>query len=266
VIKKSGSFLLCVLVLTALVFVSCDSFFSTSWGSERDYDPSKIDLTIKNLDSWIQKSIGNPKLAAALTEKIVKKIEANPDPWNQDTATYQEKGVKLVIEASGIGTSILSNAADVFSDIENLKGDEAEQAVKDILSNVQDDFSSGGPQAAENLTKIINGNITDPTGTPELTGIYARDASPGDVGQAVLVLALGILDDINGDFDKLKSGTDSIAGIKLNTSDKRFFCAGSETTSQSIALAAYLNLIAGGGKKFENNPVTKALKDALDLD
>ncbi|MDR1059201.1 MAG: hypothetical protein LBL43_06595 [Treponema sp.] len=266
---KRQNFLLCLFLLPALifvsVFVSCDSFFSESWGSERSYDPDKIDLTTSNLDSWIENSIGNPKLAAALTEKIKVKVASMGN--GSERAKFQEAGVELAIEASGIGTSIVSNAADILGNIDDLDGD---QAVKDILKDIQSDFSSGGPQAAANLAEIVNVSV-DPSSTgngsvPKFNSddSYAATAAASDVGEAVLVLSLAVLgDDIAKGVEDLGDGTD-VAGLQLVNNKIKVT---GNASSEAIALAAYLNLIVDDTTgKFDNNPVTSAIKEAFKLD
>jgi hypothetical protein len=269
IVIKRQSFLLCLFLLPALifvsVFVSCDSFFSTSWGSERSYDPDKIDLSTGNLDSWIEKSIGNPKLAAAITEKIKQKVASMGN--GSERARFQEAGVELAIEASGIGTSILSNAADVLGNIDDRDGDEA---VTEILNNIQSDFSSGGPQAAANLAEIVNisvdpnskGNGSTPKFDPDDS--YAKSAAASDVGEAVLVLSLAVLgDNITNGVDTLNENG-SVGGLKHENDEIKV--DGNNPSPEAIALAAYLNLIIKDPtEKFDNNPVTSAIKDAFGL-
>jgi hypothetical protein len=256
-------------LLPALILVSCDSFFSTSWGSERSYDPDNIKLSADNLDSWIRNSIGNPKLAAALAAKIKQEVQTKPE--SAERLKFQEKGVELAVRASGIGTSIAINAADVLGDIDNIE----EGAVKDILTKIQGDFSSGGPQAAADLASIVSvsldPNTVDEDSAPKFTGLYAQNAKGGDVGQAVLVLSLAVLGDgeaISDAVDKLAKGNEEIAGLTLDNDNKRIVIADSSGASpQAIALAAYLNLIAGDTTtgRFDDNPLTSAIKEAFNL-
>ncbi|MDR1930412.1 MAG: hypothetical protein LBQ44_07255 [Treponema sp.] len=256
------------LLLLALIFTSCDSFFSDSWGQMRDYDPSKIDLNAGNLDSWIESSIGNPKLAAALAEKIKATVKNSAD--SKERAKFQEAGVTLAVEASGIGASILSNAGAALGDIEDLQ----EEAVMDILKKIQDDFKSGGPQAAASLAEIVSvpGTLTGNTqgGTPEFEGNYAGTAKAGDVGQAVLVLALAVFGetgDVEAEIDKLtESGNPAVAGLQIDSVSGRIKIADADPAPEAVALAAYLNLIAEDNTgRFADNPITDALKKAFSL-
>jgi hypothetical protein len=267
---KRGRFLLCLLLLQALIFVSCDEFFSETWGSKRSYDPDNIKLTAGNLNTWIFDSIGNPELAAAVTKKIVEKVHSgtlNP----QEKLQFQEAGVDLAIEASGIGISIVSNAADTLGNIDDVK----EGAITTILTNIQNDFSSGGPQAAANLAAIVSAsldsNTTGATGTPRFAAsdLYTNNAAPADVAQAILVLALAVTgngDTIRKQIDDFAKGEgNDIAGLTLENGQVKVGSGGA--SPEAAVLAAYLNLIANDTtNRFEDNPITQSIKEAFGLD
>jgi hypothetical protein len=257
-----GKRIFLLFLLPAAVMVSCDSFFSATWGSKRSYDPANISLSVKDLDSWIERSIGNPELAAAVTGNILERINANPG--SPEPVKFQEAGVSLAIEASGIGELIITHAAAAFGDIEEGGG----EGIKDILGDIQKDFASGGPQAAKNLADIVGPSIsdTDPNETPTFeTSAYAAAAAPGDVSQAVLVLALAVLGnegDIGGMVDGLAGGS-MVAGLTLDSGKIE---VGSSPSPEALALAAYLNLIAADTSgKFNDNPITGAIKSAFNL-
>ncbi|MDR1862839.1 MAG: hypothetical protein LBQ67_02845 [Treponema sp.] len=251
------------LLLGALILSSCDEFFSSSWGSPRDYDPSKIKLSASNLDSWLDAAVGNPELADALTEKIKKELNSgalNP----ADKVKFQTAGVKLAVEASGLGTSILTNASSALSSIDN----EDEGAVKGLLSDVQNSFkSNNGAKAAADIAEMVGGGLSSNDGaTPEFDAAYAAAVTPSDAAQAVLVLALAVVDanfaEVELDeYDDLDIGlTVDEGAVKIETDN------GGTPSDEAVALAAYLNLIAQDTTgKFENNPVTKAIKEAFGL-
>jgi hypothetical protein len=255
------------LAALTLLVVSCDSFFASSWGAMRGYEAGGIDINADNLDEWMLLSLGNPELAFALTEKIKEKVKG-ASPYSQETLQFQEAGVSLALEASGIGVSIVSNVAASLDELE--KGDE--KAVKKILTDIQADFKTGGgPQAAANLAEIVGVSLNQANpgigSTPEFIGLYAQAAAPGDVGQAVLVLALAVLGNvpggISGAVDDLAEGSADIAGLSLQSG--RIVIAGS-AVPEALVLAAYLNLIAADSSgKFDANPVTKAIKDVFGL-
>jgi hypothetical protein len=261
-----------LLLLCVLVFSGCDQFFSTSWGTARDYDPGKIKLNAGNVDSWVTTAVGNPKLATALTDKIKDELKGVP-PGNpsKDQEKLQEAGVTLAIEASGIGESILSNASGLISklsDDENLE--EAKDTVTELLGDIQNDFrSNNGSKAAGNLAEIISGSL-DPNklgngDNPEFSGLYAEKAKPSDVGQAVMVLALSIIEDkglnvSSVDLDHLESQS---LGITIENGRAKI---DENADQKTIVLAAYLNLIAEDkGGKFGSNSITSAIKEAFGI-
>ena len=163
-------------LFVSLVFTACDTFFSTSWGKERDYDPAKINLNVDNLDDWLYASVGRPKLAAAVNVKIKELVNGLP-PGHPDRLKLQKAGVRLAIEASGVGTSLLSNVDKLVDAAENGDAD----ALKNILDSILDDFrDSGGPAAANDLAEIIDQHFID-------------NASQTERDMAAVVLALAIL-------------------------------------------------------------------------
>ncbi|MDR2143500.1 MAG: hypothetical protein LBP29_03925 [Treponema sp.] len=262
---KRRNFLTCLFLLPLLGFMSCDEFFSTSWGSERDYDSSKITLDADNLDSWIEKSIGNPELASALTQKIIEEVQKLPDGGTR--VKFQEAGVSLAVEASGVGTSIVSNAAKAIGEIDE-KGEKGEQAVKDILKDIQGDFNKNGPKAAKDLAAIVGPSIGGGGTVPEFTGAYASAAKPSDVTQAVLILSLAVLGkeggDISNTIDGLTEG-EVIGGLTLDNSGNRI--TATDPSPEAKALAAYLNLIATDTTgKFKKDTVTGKLRELFELD
>jgi hypothetical protein len=257
-------------LLPALILVSCDSFFSASWGSKRAYDPDNIHLSINNLESWIEHSIGNPELAAAITKKIIEKV-TGADPASADTATFQVAGVSLAVEASGIGELMISTAGDALGDIKDNK----DTGIQDILGDIQEEFKSGGPQAAANLADIVGVSISGKAdGSSPTFGntAYASVAKAGDVSQAVLLLALAVLGDEGDIGEKVEQLGESdasggIAGLKLDDTTGKVqidTSKGEEASPEAVALAAYLNLIADDTNgKFDSNPITSAIKSAF---
>jgi hypothetical protein len=272
---KRGRFFLCLLLLPALIFVSCDEFFSETWGSNRSYDSANIKLTAGNLDTWIFDSIGNPELAAAVTKKIIEKVQSG-SLSSQEKLQFQEAGVDLAIESSGIGISIISRAADTLGDLGDDKiEDVKEDAITNILSEIQQDFSSGGPQAAANLAAIVSESLKDKNPSSgdipafDDTDLYAKNAAPGDVAQAVLVLALALFDDeetIREEIEGFAEGKgEDIAGLTLDGENGKVK-VGENPSPEAVVLAAYLNLIAGDTtKRFDDNPITDAIKEAFGL-
>ena len=252
--KTAGA--ICVCALLGLVFTGCDNFFSSSWGNGRSYDPSKIDVNAKNVDNWILEAKGNPALASAVTDKIIQILE-NGGISGAEKGKLQEAGVGLAIGSSGIGSSIIKNADGV---IDKLNGDHAEDAVKDILVSIYDDFTKGsGPKAAEDLTKVLD--ITNPGNgnAPKFADDdpYVKDGlADTDVMQAVTVLMLGacskkgvsaetLESELSGNFDFDTFATNYDLGLRVDGGEVKI---ASGASPEAIALAAYLNLIRDGDK------------------
>jgi hypothetical protein len=248
--QLSGLICGCVVVLAALA--SCDDFYSTSWGTEREYDVSKIDLTSGNLEDWKRKAAGNPTLAEKLTEKIISELEGKS---SAEKAALQKAGVSLAIEQSGIGSIIIEVAG---SDLDNLING-GEDAARDLFGKVQSK-SGGVDKAAANIVTIAGkSSITTSGGVPSFSNgdLYADSVSASDVGMAVAVLALAVIPDIDSSTDlsdlsthlTVESGNVKIVGNAID---------------EEKTLAAYLNLIADDKNgKFSDNPLTSGLKAAF---
>jgi len=173
-----------ILVLFMLLaLTACDDFYSTTYGTERDYNPDKIHLTADNLNEWLDAAIGRPKLAKVLSVKI-KEMVISGKLSEQDMQKFQEAGVKIAIEASGIGTIFLSNVGDVI----NAAQDGEPEAVITLITDILEDFKkAGGPDAARDLAGIV---LADPEN-------YFSNAGNGDVSMVVLVLTLSVICDIS---------------------------------------------------------------------
>jgi hypothetical protein len=237
-------------VCVVFALVSCDDFFSTSWGKERDYDISKIKLTQNNLEKWKEKAVGNPKLAAALVEKIISEL---PGKSGAEKAAFQKAGVELAIEQAGIGTKIIEVAGSDLSSVDS------ESGVKNLLSKVQ----GGLPDvdaAAGNITAIVGGDV-ESGNTPAFNASYAAGADPSDVGMAVMVLTLSLVPGI-------ESGTkleNSMNDLNLKIDDGEVKTNG-DPSQEAKVLAAYLNLIATDTTgKYDNNLITGGIRDAFGL-
>jgi hypothetical protein len=253
--RKAVYPLVLFLVLGIMILSSCDEFYSSSWGTAREYDPAKIDLNVNNLDAWTEAAIGNPELAAALLQRVKSEIPKQTDPKNK--AKYQEAGVGLAVEASGIGTSILSNATSALDQLDSGNQD----VVKDILANIQGDFKKNkGDRAAGDLTEILD--VQTGNNIPQLNPEYSSLVTPADAGQAVLVLALATVDDIDENTN-LNDFETNLEGLKFVNG--QVTVDGSEGP-EARALAAYCNLIANDDNgNFDSNPMTRAIKNAFGL-
>ncbi|MDR2795611.1 MAG: hypothetical protein LBB47_02730 [Spirochaetaceae bacterium] len=243
----------CAALFTVFMLASCDDFFSSSWGTMRDYDLSKIKLTLDNLQELKEKAVGNPELAGALVEKIIRELDGKS---GAEKAAFQEAGIDLAIEQSGIGTSILELAG---KDIANMSD---ETGLQDLLGSVQNKFNSGnGKAAARNIATIVDKSLPTSGQFPPGDQYVAR-ASASDVGMAVAVLALAVMPDIGSSDKDLKAQmNDGNKGISIsgNTATVK-----SNATHEEIAFAAYLNLILRDPNgKYDGNPITSGIKSAF---
>jgi hypothetical protein len=242
-----------ILLAAALVLTSCDDFYGSSWGKPRNNKPANIDINPGNADDWVTAAIGNPDLARAIIEKIK----------NSNEPKLTSTGVKLAVESGEVGKLIINNL-NTISDITDKGEEEQKDAVQGLLDKIKGHFTEGGPgaKAADDIAALTIGSasITRNGGTPKLSDEYARTASPAEVGEAVMILALAVLsgDELNAVALEQKLGGGSSFG------ENGTITLGSGVDDERvIALAAYLNLIADApeGSSFDKNPVTKALKD-----
>jgi len=259
-------------VLAVLAFTSCDNFFGKSWGNQRSYDPSKISLNAGNLQDWIDRAVGDPDLAFAITQKIIQELgKGSLSP--QERLAFQEAGVKLAANASGLSESLLTRAAAALGDGDNM----GENTLKDILEKVQGDFNSGGkgPNAADNLSQLSNISLVNTpysdNDEPRFSPEFEDQMNPEDVSEAILVLILGSLSDTNTSMDSFdnpddwKDVSNLAQGLKMNEDGTVVLVDGGTTApnDKALALAAYLNLVAHNQDKFSGNPLTDAINEAF---
>ncbi|MCL2319306.1 MAG: hypothetical protein FWC45_04420 [Treponema sp.] len=247
----------------ALSFTGCDAFFSTSLGSPRKYDASKIDVNAGNIADWLKASVGNSDLASAVTEAILRELGKVTDP--AEKAALLQGGVSLAVESSGLGESILTRGSELLQNLDNID----DTVVTDLLKNIQNDFiSSGGVQAAENIAQMVNKSITtDANGIPVFDKTYADLAQPGDVAEAILVLVMGELGSKSitdqNTWSDLTTLTNGLDIIKDSDPPQVKVTDSSSVSPTSLALAAYINLIAGNPDKFMGNPLASTINDAF---
>ena len=245
-----------VSLILVLVLSSCadilsagDKFFTNSWGSafSRTFDPSNISINASNANDWVARANGNSDLAYAIAQKINQDL-ADGKVSDADKPAMIDAGVKLSIEASGIGVSLFTNA---FNEIENLLDDEGDpvELLQNIFSNIQSDFvSNNGANVANNLAGIINGSKGGTANSPKLNADYANEASVNDIVMAVTVLTLGVFaeNNLTANSDSLED-LESITGI--NTINENGITIDPATASPNvIALAAFYNTLAEPGR------------------
>ena len=244
-----------VLAVCVFVLSSCDDFFSTSlWPATQTYNLANVDVNAGNIDQWVDSARGNPELAAALMDKINQDL-ASGRFHGEEKAKLMEAGIRLAVNSSGMGSSIISNASNILGNLDSVGDD----TLLDLLGGVRSDFNNnGGPAAAENLANIANAGIGSGS-PPQFEPDYANTAVPGDVAEAVFVLALG---ELGPDANVSDWSNPSEMGLDINE-DGYFTVIEPNPSPNQRALAAYLNLINSGGPEYDNNPLTSAIRDAF---
>jgi len=253
VMRKAVFFTLLMFILALL---SCDNFFGKSWGSHRSYDPAKINVTGANVDEWIRASFGNPVLAKAVSQAILKKLPKITNPVEK--AKLLEAGLRLAVDSSGLGESILTAGTKSLKDLDF--DDVDENTIKELLEDILKDFESkGGPKSADIIGAMVSGFIATSGDYPIFDG-YPDNFQAGDVAEAILVLALAQMSDAD-DFDI--NDWESISDLNpgLSTDGTHIFVDDLDDANL-VALAAYLNLIIDNPDKYNDNPLTEAIGNA----
>lgn len=271
--KKRVCYALIVFVCV-LGLIACDEFFSTTLGSPRSYDLSKISITPGNAEKWFNLALGNPDLMKALLEKYPQELAKYP-LGSPERAELLAAAAKLAVESSGVGKSILTEAMGLIKDLDTKDPDET--TIKDILNNIQKNFDNGsGPDAAASLAQMVSSSIST-EGTPPLPkfdGTYADMVDTGDMAGAMLVLVLGAMNEIGATVDTIDTDWNNVVTLSKGLT---YVYDGGEVphvalvdppppseepiSPVALAMAAYLNLIADSVASGDN-PLTNTIKDA----
>ena len=260
--KKIPFLAISAILVFSLCFSSCDGFFGSSWGSNRKYDASKISLDLGNLDQWVEAAVGNPDLADALTEVIKEKVKKSN---GKEKGRYQEAGIKVAVESTGVGTSILTNGLDALADLVNEDYESEEKLIKDLLSSILDDFNANdGPQAAEDIAEMLEITTQSLAYVPTLPLDYLEFAKPGDVAQAILILVLAELSNEELELDNLKNYFENITS-GLSYDEPPFpgkIQADSSASETAVVLAACFNFLIDS----DGSIISDALLAAFGID
>ena len=235
-----------VLAIVVLVvsLTACDDFFSSGWGNPRDYKTENINLTANNLDSWLERTIGNPPLAMRVTEAILNRLGENPSTLSPaDRARFQRAGITIAVEASGFGLALLNNAFGTLANLAEYEG-LGYNKLKEILVGIQSDLRSSGCAAAESIAKIADVNINN--GIPTFPNdSFVHQANSSEIAKTIMVLTVAEVEyngmNISeGEWDNF----DLVAiGLELND-DGKVVVNDTNARPTTHVLAAYLNLIA----------------------
>lgn len=265
------AFLWVIAVIAVVSLVSCDGFFSSSWGNPREYKASNIKITTNNLDTIKKTAVGNPEYARAAGEKITNTIKNESNDANK--AKYMDAAVELAWIGSELDTFILGQAggmADLLLDDE-LEGDDniANEFVNSLRPLIK---SKNFQKTVENLAESAVECLKPGTAGSMPTFIDDYTPTAADVDKAVLTLLAGVLGDDLDNFDDLMSGEGDWDDIKdltqgLNVSDtdpkKIVVENASKTTDAGLALAAYLNYIADNKTQMEGSLIAGTIFDMI---
>ena len=260
----------------ALLLGGCDNFYSASWGTPRAYRADNIKINASNADAWVEASVGNRDLAGTLLEKIKQDLSATEQGKpTADQVKLQEAGIKIAIEYSGLGTSLIESAGDVMDKLSSGSPDD----ILSTLDAIEKMVEEHGAKAAENIAEIVSGSLSKgsyadgeaPTFSPAPAGsdhgYYADTAAPGDVAQAVLILGMTVFKDTSDSFANVDLSDPGMADrihLRVDADGKVTVKPGA--SPEAVTLAAYLNLIADDKSgKFEKNPVTQVIREAFGI-
>jgi hypothetical protein len=145
-----------------VLLVSCEDitgFFSKSWGSNLERDLGKLlpPITTKNALALANDTVGDPKRAKLVAEKILEALAKTTDP--AEKAVFLNAGLIAANNASNLITVMLGNI-DTFSDPKVDMGT--------VLEKVQ---AAGNVQANADLISRMLTAAADDTGHVALTGI-----------------------------------------------------------------------------------------------
>ena len=263
--KKTALPAILAIFFITISFTACDDFFSSGWGSPRDYRVENINLTVNNVERWFDRSIGNPPLAMRVNEAILLRLD-DPNLSPEDRRVFLMYGVRIAVASSNMGVIILSNALGALADLADNYEDMADMLLE-ILGSIQSDFrNAGGSAAADNIANMVmrnNGIQTGPNGAPIFSGdSFANDASPSDVAKIIMVLALAEAEYRDLDMDEYWDFDLYELGLELDGNYVVIIDTSEPPSPTLLALAAYLNLV-NTDDRFEDNFLTGAIRDSF---
>jgi hypothetical protein len=262
--KKVAFWAFLAILVFSLSFSACDSFFSNSWGKFREYDEANIDVNAGNIDEWVSRAVGNPALATIVNRKIDSNLRGRP--LDADSAKVLAGRVRLAAQSTGLGASILAHGTTALADIVDNKG--TGTAIKNILESIMTDFkANNGPETAKELANLLSDVAINNKASgqqPTFNAEYINVVEASDVAEAIMVLVMAEIANNTISLNNWDDAIDQISALEFVGKKVQVRASGTPTNTQ-IALASYINLLTD--PRFEgkanDNPITKALKDAL---
>lgn len=154
---------------------SCRQFFTTSLAPWAARNPASLipPVTTTNIDELLTKFANNPDQSLALLDKIADALDTASAT---DAAVLQAAALQAASNASGVATSVFSNAGTMLETLQG-SGD-----IIPVISDAIAGLSNLAPSATA-LTSIL----PDPSDTDAFDAFVAQ-ASPEDLAMAAIVL------------------------------------------------------------------------------
>ena len=229
--KKKFAF--AAIIVVVLCLIACDSFFSSSWGSPRDFKASNVKVNAGNVDQWVKKAISEPGLAKAVSEAIRREIGKT---YGKDRAKLATGGAKIAVESSKIGEALFTTTKDLMDRLLN-----DEDFDEDKLNEMLDKFKgSVDKSAADDLAAIVGSCINMNGNVPTFNSDFTSEVKAGDAFLSAMVLTLALME--GHSWDELLDDESLLEGFYSNGTTIEV--TGSPRDPRAVALAAYINMFA----------------------
>ena len=156
---------------------SCRQFFTSSLAPWAKRDPALLipEPTAANIQDLLALSANNPDQSLALLDKI---NDALATASAADQAVLQAAALSAASNASGVATSVLSNAGALLDAMEGGQPDDIIAVVSDAIAGLSN---------LESTAVILADILPDPNDTDAFNAFVAQ-ASPEDLAMAAIVL------------------------------------------------------------------------------
>ncbi|WP_304225179.1 hypothetical protein, partial [Gracilinema caldarium] len=154
---------------------SCRQFFTTSLASWAARDPASLipPVTASNIDDLLAQSANSPAQSLALLDSIA---DALATASASDAAVLQAAALQAASNASGVATSVLSNAGTMLETLQG-SGD-----IIPVISDAITDLTNLAPSA-----ELLAAILPAPTDTTAFNA-FVDQASPEELAMAAVVL------------------------------------------------------------------------------
>ena len=224
-IRKLRFFLLVLMI--AVLLLSCTDFFSNSWASWAARDPDKLvpTVTAGNVDELIAISENNTDLSLAVLKKIG---NATKGASGDDLLKLQKAALGAATNAVGLTQAVLSTVKDL-GNIDLTDPNETDQVKQIVLDAI------GSMKNLDSTSTVLLAilPVPDDLNNPDSAfNEWARGAKADDLAMAAVVLIAGDVKDKN--IETIEDIGDYIDGLNSGTSDNA-------EMALALALATTLN-------------------------